>query len=1032
MPAAPSSSSSPLTERDGRVTIAWDDAGRQAVFTRINEELRRHARALGASFIENPLWRFMDARHLITAHPIGGCPVGEDYQMGAVDEFGRVFSGDGAVHDGLFVADGALVPSALGVNPFLTISALAERIAERKVQALQGNPYPQPKMSVGFRVLDPVEALNSREADLENVFQHAVSMGMDVMVNQGARAIDLAARRIRNDEYWKGAFPQGHVLNQMSAALFTGFKKRFFRDGAAYAGITSDTDNRINARNSLEEINITERTGDLAPGRYILLRYLDPPWQGFYDIFKVINPDLLIGRVYLGPYPHGVRVFTFPMTRVYDFSRLTVDDHRKLYEAGTVPTKEELNGVWRMDTISNANHAGGIAFLKFDLKPDGRLESRYRFLGLMEGLVMPNFLANRFQLHDFTLFHDEIRKVDGKLLVGKYITEVPAAASALVPEGSLGLFHDESTAQGERRFGFYYLLERVEGRDFPNRSLLESFLDVRVPAGVGMAFDEEMTGWLFAGQPVAGTGRAGDLEIGMRIPPTGPPPNASAMSFKVKMIIADLNEFIEGAAHEARLSGTIHFDQFQGAGPVDFPVDDKRSFFNYLAVNEATGEAEMRYHLVFADPRGRRYLLEGRKYMQKDEGGGIRGMQEVLLDYTTLYAHIFELTGEARTELATGFMKFRTFEDAAAVGNLFGFLRSFRVTGTTDPMIQLQGQMRFIAFTARFVQQEYDPLSLDTGMLRDDVRAEVLRGAETPDFFSTRPTPELQSILRDTPTRPLEELLNKGGVRIDFDQRRIWRDSFWKGSFAEDTLLGWEQRLREAALGNDVARLGTIFAGGSFWKRFDRIEDGAARGEVVNYELAFLPGDPEVRMVNYPNDSRRYFRAGDPVLLLRYRNDPYKAVYDTIKVIDENNALGVMHLGDFPDGMVFSTFVMTRHNYPFEKMSVEDHQLIFGDPRARVPSAAELAGAWNGFLIFLTRPNVSLANQANPLLFHMDVQPSGDGIAAQYRFGPGAAGTAPVVQHHRTPLHSPPDRQPDAPRQMDRARHPPPRHARPR
>ena len=73
-------------------------------------------------------------RHLITAHPLGGCPMGDDYLQGAVDQFGRVFAGDGSVHKGLFVTDGSVIPSALGVNPFLTISALTERFAERKIR----------------------------------------------------------------------------------------------------------------------------------------------------------------------------------------------------------------------------------------------------------------------------------------------------------------------------------------------------------------------------------------------------------------------------------------------------------------------------------------------------------------------------------------------------------------------------------------------------------------------------------------------------------------------------------------------------------------------------------------------------------------------------------------------------------------------------------------------------------------------------------------------------------------------------------
>ena len=64
--------------------------------------------------------------------------------------------------------------------------------------------------------------------------------------------------------------------------------------------------------------------------------------------------------------------------------------------------------------------------------------------------------------------------------------------------------------------------------------------------------------------------------------------------------------------------------------------------------------------------------------------------------------------------MGLGYLKFRTFEDLAAVGNMVGFLASFQVTGTNDPLLQLQARMRFIAFTAQFVQVEYDPLALPT------------------------------------------------------------------------------------------------------------------------------------------------------------------------------------------------------------------------------------------------------------------------------------------------------------------------------
>ena len=57
--------------------------------------------------------------------------MGEDGSDGAVDHYGRVFHGSGdEIHTGLYVADGSLVRTALGVNPFLTISALSERVVD--------------------------------------------------------------------------------------------------------------------------------------------------------------------------------------------------------------------------------------------------------------------------------------------------------------------------------------------------------------------------------------------------------------------------------------------------------------------------------------------------------------------------------------------------------------------------------------------------------------------------------------------------------------------------------------------------------------------------------------------------------------------------------------------------------------------------------------------------------------------------------------------------------------------------------------
>ncbi|MEU6504681.1 GMC oxidoreductase [Streptomyces sp. NPDC046942] len=56
-----------------------------------------------------------------TYHPLGGCVLGK-----ATDDYGRVKG-----YDHLYVTDGSLVPGNIGVNPFVTITALAERTMAR-------------------------------------------------------------------------------------------------------------------------------------------------------------------------------------------------------------------------------------------------------------------------------------------------------------------------------------------------------------------------------------------------------------------------------------------------------------------------------------------------------------------------------------------------------------------------------------------------------------------------------------------------------------------------------------------------------------------------------------------------------------------------------------------------------------------------------------------------------------------------------------------------------------------------------------
>lgn len=115
--------------KDDKINIHWKDVGRQNIFKKVSGELASATTALGGNIIPNPTWNKVLDYDLVTVHPLGGCVMADEAAKGVVDHKGQVFSGtEGeALHPGLYVMDGAVIPRPVGTNPLLTISALAER-----------------------------------------------------------------------------------------------------------------------------------------------------------------------------------------------------------------------------------------------------------------------------------------------------------------------------------------------------------------------------------------------------------------------------------------------------------------------------------------------------------------------------------------------------------------------------------------------------------------------------------------------------------------------------------------------------------------------------------------------------------------------------------------------------------------------------------------------------------------------------------------------------------------------------------------
>jgi len=89
----------------------------------------------------------------LTAHFLGGCPIGASPEDGVIDPYHRLYG-----HPGISVVDGAAVSANLGVNPSLTITAQAERAMSYWPN--NGEADPRPAQGAAYERLKPVEPLS--------------------------------------------------------------------------------------------------------------------------------------------------------------------------------------------------------------------------------------------------------------------------------------------------------------------------------------------------------------------------------------------------------------------------------------------------------------------------------------------------------------------------------------------------------------------------------------------------------------------------------------------------------------------------------------------------------------------------------------------------------------------------------------------------------------------------------------------------------------------------------------------------------
>ena len=102
----------------------WSQKKSQAYFDRVRQTGKAIAQSLNGKYLDTPSYKYL--HQVLTAHPLGGCPMGFTAADGVVNSYGEVFE-----YPGLYVVDGSVMPGPVGPNPSLTIAAISDRAADR-------------------------------------------------------------------------------------------------------------------------------------------------------------------------------------------------------------------------------------------------------------------------------------------------------------------------------------------------------------------------------------------------------------------------------------------------------------------------------------------------------------------------------------------------------------------------------------------------------------------------------------------------------------------------------------------------------------------------------------------------------------------------------------------------------------------------------------------------------------------------------------------------------------------------------------
>ena len=332
----------------------------------------------------------------------------------------------------LFVCDASVFPTSVGVNPQISVMTVASIVASWIIRAWDDRYETLPLSTSKGNACAITQPMYCSSNNLSEFFGTAkAELDTSLLINSSKNNLDDSNWRfdsenltIYNNLQWKGIYSRDSDIQNTLLLYFGGFWKRFKKnEKGEIVGVTHPYEVPIFAKNRATHKEID------GFGKAILLEYSDFPFNQFYDVLKIVDENTLLGKAFIGTPQSGRQILTFSMSRKYPFEFMTEEDHEYLYSKLKKPSLEGMVGIWTGRLVSDSGWSDTVFRFRYHFDTDStgvkKLKNDYIFGNVLAGTAQVIEKEDHVEMQDATqgLFHDEIRRVNDNILIGKYYAQ---------------------------------------------------------------------------------------------------------------------------------------------------------------------------------------------------------------------------------------------------------------------------------------------------------------------------------------------------------------------------------------------------------------------------------------------------------------------------------------------------------------------------------------------------------------------------------------------------------------------------------